>query len=48
MGGDEISFECWESSPEIQQWMSTHNSTDLMDIWGIFQETGKQKQAHLI
>ncbi|ODM95998.1 Chitooligosaccharidolytic beta-N-acetylglucosaminidase [Orchesella cincta] len=43
MGGDEISFDCWLASQEITDWMSIHNSTDLMDLWGIFQTTALQK-----
>lgn len=28
IGGDEVSFECWKSNPEIQKWMKEKNYTD--------------------
>ena len=28
IGGDEVSYSCWESNPEIQQWMKERNYTD--------------------
>jgi hypothetical protein len=40
MGGDEISYKCWMAYEEITNWLSTHNTTELMGLWGIFQETG--------
>lgn len=41
MGNDEISFKCWLKYPDIEEWLAEQNSTDLMELWGIFQETGK-------
>lgn len=32
MGGDEVSFACWESNPGIQQWMKEHNYTDYSKL----------------
>jgi len=49
MGGDEISFKCWLSSPEIQDWLAAQNTTGLglVDLWGLFQEKAflKLKEA---
>jgi hexosaminidase len=28
IGGDEVSFTCWASNPQIQEWMNEHGYTD--------------------
>lgn len=42
MGGDEVSFECWRSSPEIVNWMTEQgmgqNDSDYLQLWDMFQE----------
>ena len=41
MGGDEVSFRCWQASPEIATWMSDHglvgDEDDMFDLWEQFQ-----------
>ncbi|XP_017780356.1 PREDICTED: chitooligosaccharidolytic beta-N-acetylglucosaminidase [Nicrophorus vespilloides] len=42
MGGDEVYFPCWNSTPEIVNYMKQQgkgqNKGDLLDLWGEFQE----------
>ena len=40
MGNDEISYKCWISDAGIQNWLKSHSS-DLIDLWGMFQEQGE-------
>lgn len=32
IGGDEVSFDCWKSNPDIQKWMSSKNYTDYAKL----------------
>lgn len=32
LGGDEVSFKCWQSNPKIQAWMQAHNFTDYSKL----------------
>jgi len=38
MGNDEISFKCWLNYTEILEWLEEHQTDDLMELWGVFQE----------
>lgn len=42
MGGDEVSFSCWNSSTTIQDWMKAKGwgleESDFMKLWGHFQD----------
>ena len=40
MGNDEISYKCWLSDSQIQDWLSS-SSSELMDLWGMFQTQGE-------
>jgi len=41
MGGDEVNVNCWNTSQEIIDWMTTEgrerNATDFLDLWNSFQ-----------
>lgn len=42
MGGDEVSFVCWNSSSSIKEWMVdrgwSHSEDDFVELWGYFQD----------
>jgi len=39
LGGDEVSFTCWENNGEIQQWMKEHNYTDYSKLEQYYETT---------
>lgn len=43
MGGDEVSFSCWNTSTSLQEWMIAQDwgltSSDFVKAWGYFQST---------
>ncbi|XP_021924900.1 chitooligosaccharidolytic beta-N-acetylglucosaminidase isoform X2 [Zootermopsis nevadensis] len=47
MGGDEVNFGCWRSSPEIVNWMTSHHlgqtDDDYLQLWDIFQKRAYTK-----
>jgi hexosaminidase len=36
LGGDEVSYSCWESSPHIQKWKNENGFSDSEDIYEYF------------
>jgi len=44
VGGDEVSFSCWQSNPQIQQWMAAHNYTD----YAIFESYYEQNLLNIV
>ncbi|XP_062541255.1 chitooligosaccharidolytic beta-N-acetylglucosaminidase isoform X2 [Armigeres subalbatus] len=47
MGGDEVSFSCWNSSVEIQQWMKAQGwgleEADFLKLWNHFQTNALER-----
>ncbi|KAL1129414.1 hypothetical protein AAG570_013941 [Ranatra chinensis] len=42
MGGDEVSFKCWNSIGAIKSWLKSHelpvNETGYLELWSMFQQ----------
>lgn len=52
MGGDEVSFGCWNSTPSIVEWMQTvkgwdSTEDDFAKLWDIFQSTALARYTKL-
>lgn len=47
MGGDEVSFNCWNATDSIVSWMKTkgwgREEADFMKLWDIFQTTALER-----
>lgn len=47
MGGDEVSFNCWNATDSIVSWMKTkgwgRDEADFMKLWNIFQTTALER-----
>lgn len=37
LGGDEVPLDCWEKDPAIKAWMETHNVTNAIDLYELFE-----------
>lgn len=38
LGGDEVPLDCWKKDPSIQAWMATHNLTDEVELFELFEQ----------
>lgn len=47
MGNDEVSEKCWRKYPHILNWLDSQNTTDMMVLWGLFQERCKCRRRRL-
>jgi len=47
MGGDEVSFDCWQADPKIQPWMTSHNMKGYVDLLNYY-ETKVQGIVHAL
>ncbi|CAH1984734.1 unnamed protein product [Acanthoscelides obtectus] len=48
MGGDEVNFHCWKSTPNIAEWMqrkglNVSEEKDLVQLWRYFQDNALQR-----
>ncbi|KAK7071899.1 Chitooligosaccharidolytic beta-N-acetylglucosaminidase-like [Halocaridina rubra] len=47
MGGDDVSFKCWQNSEEIQQYLAENgrepSSREMFELWKIFQNNALNK-----
>jgi len=47
MGGDDVSFRCWQNSAEIQQYLAENgresNSREYFELWNMFQTNAYKK-----
>jgi len=47
MGGDEVHLNCWNTTPEITQWMLDNGKglakEDFIELWSIFQDRAYEK-----